>query len=163
MAANADPKVALQKVLNTLYDRPIQIANAPKFEPAFAKPAVLAVYASDDNTVTGLAVCSMSAAAYLGASLSLLPKPVADDCVKRGALEDTLLENFREVANICCSLFAEQLGARAHLQTVVAKCTAVPAEYKALMASPNRADVTIDVPNYGQGIVSIRLAKVVPA
>jgi hypothetical protein len=159
MAANADPKVALQKVLGTLYDRPIQLGSAPKFEPTPSKPAVVAVYVSDTDAITGLLVCSMSAAAYLGASLSLLPKPVAEDCIKRGGLEEALLENFREVANICCSLFAEQIGARAHLQTVVAKCVAVPAEYKALMTSPNRVDVTIDVPNYGQGVVSIRLPK----
>ncbi len=159
MALIAHPKVALQKVLNTLYDRPIQMGNAVKFEPSGSKPAVVAVYVSDTEVVTGLLVCSLPAAAYLGASLSLLPKPIAEDCVKRGALEESLLENFREVANICCSLFAEQIGARAHLQTVVAKCAAAPAEYKALMASPNRVDVTIDVPNYGQGIVSIRLPK----
>lgn len=159
MAANADARVALQKVLSTLYDRPIQVADAPKFEPTFSKPAVIAVYGTDADAVIGLLVCSMSAAAYLGASLSLLPKPVADECVKKGTLEDALLENFREVANICCSLFAEQIGARAHFQKVMPKSTAAPAEFKALMASPNRADVAISVPNYGDGIVSIRLPK----
>ncbi|HEY5962320.1 MAG TPA: hypothetical protein VIV60_37445, partial [Polyangiaceae bacterium] len=117
MAANADPKLALQKVLGTLYDRPIQIANAPKFDPSTLKPAVIAVYGTNTDTLAGLMVCTISAAAYLGASLSLLPKSVADDAIKRNSLDDLLLENFREVANICTTLFAEQLAARAHLQT----------------------------------------------
>jgi len=160
MAATADPRVAFQKVLSTLYDRPIQISDAPKFEPTFSKPAALAVYVTEGDAVTGLLVCSMPAAAYLGASLSLLPKPVAEDCIKKGTLDDNLLENFREVANICASLFADQIAARAHLQKVVPKCTAAPADYKALMASPRRVDLGITVPNYGDGIVSIRLPKV---
>jgi hypothetical protein len=160
MAANADPKVALQRVLGTLYDRPIQIASAQKFDPSMAKPAVIAVYGADTDSLAGLMVCSVSAAAYLGASLSLLPKSVADEGIKKNALDDSLLENFREVANICTSLFAEQLAARAHLVAVLPKYTTVTPEYKPLLTSPNRADLTLDIPNYGQGVISIRLPKV---
>lgn len=159
MAFRVDPRVALQKVLNTLYDRPVPMEAARKFEPSPSKPAVVAVYGTDSQPVSGLFVCSMSAAAYLGASLSLLPKSLADESIKKGHLDETLLENFREVANICSSLFAEQFATRAHLQTVVPKCTVVPADCKALMASLHRDDLSIDVPNYGEGVVSIRLPK----
>jgi hypothetical protein len=159
MNPNIDPKVSLQNVLRGLFDRPVQLATAPKFEISFSKPSVIAVYTGANEEVVGLLVCSMPAAAYLGASLSLLPKPVAEESVKKGSLDDSLLENFREVANICTSLFAEQCGARARMQTVVNKVTAAPAAYKPLLTSPNRADVSIDVPNYGAGVVSMRFPK----
>jgi hypothetical protein len=159
MASSADARNVLQKILGDLFDRPIPMVAAPKFEPTFSKPAVVAVYGTDSNDVAGLLVCSMSAAAYLGAALSLLPRPVADAAIKKGVLDEALLENFREVANICSSLFAEQIGARTHLKNVIAKCSAAPVDHKALMASPNRADVSLDVPNYGEGLMSIRMPK----
>jgi hypothetical protein len=157
--AAIDPKASLQNVMRGLFDRPIQLASAPKYEPAMAKAAVVAVYTGGGTDAVGLLVCSIQAAAYLGAALSLLPKPVAEDAIKKGMLDDALLENFREVANICSSLFAEQAGTRVHLDTVLNKVTAPPATYKALMTSTNRTDVTIDVPNYGQGVLSVRLPK----
>lgn len=159
MNPNVDPKVSLQNILRGLFDRPVQMAVAPKFEISFSKPAVLGIYNGVDTEVVGLLVCSMSAAAYLGAALSLLPKPVAEDAIKKGSLDDTLLENFREVANICASLFAEQHGARAHLQSVTNKVTTPPAALKPILTSPHRADVSVDVPNYGTGIISLRFPK----
>jgi hypothetical protein len=159
MAANVDPRVSLQNVFRGLFDRPIQLAASPKFEPGFSKAAVVAVYTGAGDEPVGLLVCSVQAAAYLGAALSLLPKPVAEDAIKKGALDDNLLENFREVANICSSLFAEQAGARVHLQAVVNKVVAPIAAYKVLFASPNRADVTLEVPGYGPGVISVRLPK----
>lgn len=159
MALAIDPKVSLQNLLRGLFDRPVQLAVAPKFEPGFSKAAVIASYTGAGDEVVGLMVCSVSAAAYLGAALSLLPKSVAEDAIKKSSLDDALMENFREVANICTSLFAEQIGGRAHLQAVANKVQAPPAAFKVLMASPNRADVSIEVPNYGSGIISIRLPK----
>jgi hypothetical protein len=159
MNPNIDPKVSLQNVLRGLFDRPVQLAVVPKFEVAFGKPAVIAVYTGVGDDVIGLMVCAMPVAAYLGAALSLLPKPVAEDAIKKGCLDEALLENFREVANICASLFAEQSGARAHLQTVINKVTANPPAYKPLLTSPNRADVSVEVPNYGTGVISMRFPK----
>jgi hypothetical protein len=159
MAANVDPRVSLQNLLRGLFDRPIQLTSAPKFDPSFSKVGVIAVYLGAHDAPVGLLVCSIQAAAYLGAALSLLPKPVAEDAIKRGALDDSLLENFREVANICSSLFAEQIGGRVHLDSVLNKVIAAPAAYKALLASTNRADVSVDIPNYGPGVISVRLPK----
>lgn len=154
-----DHRVSLQNVLRGLFDRPIQLTPAPKLEISLAKPTIIAVYAGSADEVVGLLVCSVTAAAYLGAALSLLPKPVAEDAIKRGSLDDVLLENFREVANICTSLFAEYIGARARMQTVLNKVTAVPPAYKEFLSSPHRADVSLDVPNYGPGVVSMRFPK----
>jgi len=157
MAGLVELRSGFQKVLNGLFDRTVPVAPVPKFEPAATKPAVIAVYTGGDDKVVAVAVCSLPAAAYLGASLSLVPKAVADDSIKRNNLEEALLENFREVANILASLVTEHLGGRARLDRVIPKAVASPAELKAVMGSAHRIDVSFDLPNYGQGIVSMRL------
>jgi hypothetical protein len=159
MPPTVDPKVSLQNVLRGLFDRPVQLTPTQKFEPTFSKSAVIAAYTDSNEQVVGLMLCSISAAAYLGAALSLLPKPVAEDAIKKNALDEALLENFKEVANICTSLFAEQLGGRAHMQAVINKATTIPANYKAFTTSPHRVDVSIEVPNYGPGVISLRFPK----
>jgi hypothetical protein len=157
MAGLVELRSGFQKVLNGLFDRTVPVAPVPKFEPAATKPAVIAVYTTEDDKVVAVAVCSLAAAAYLGASLSLVPKAVAEDNIKRNNLEEALLENFREVANILASLVTEHLGGRARLDRVIPKAVASPAELKAVMGSAHRIDVSFDLPNYGQGIVSMRL------
>ena len=101
----------------------------------------------------------MAAAGYLGAALSLLPKPVADEAIKKGTLDAGLLENFQEVANICSSLFTEYVGNRVYLKTVIAKVVSPPADYKMFLQSALRTDLMIEVPSYGSGPVSIRIGK----
>jgi hypothetical protein len=159
MSQILDPKPALHTLLSGIYGRAVPIQPVPKFEPSAVKPCVIAVYADNQSLVVGMLVCSMMAAGYLAAGLSLLPRPVADESIKKGALDEGLLENFREVANICSTLFIEYVGSRVHLETVVTKAVAPPPEYKAFLQSAVRTDVTIDVPNYGVGAVSIRIGK----
>ncbi len=160
MAKIQDPKAAtLHTLLSGLYGRPVEVQVAPKFEPTSIKPCVIAVYIGNEDQVMGLLVCSFAAAGYLGAALSLLPKSVADESIKKGSLDEGLLENFREVANICSSLFTEHVGSRVHLQTVLAKAVAPPPEHKAFMQSAVRTDVLVDVQGYGSGPISIRVGK----
>ena len=155
-----DPRVnALHTLLSGIYGKPVEVQVAPKFEPTTVKAASIAVYVDNQDQIVGLLICSLAAAGYLGAALSLLPKPVADESVRKGALDEGLLENFQEVANICSSLFTEQVGTRVHLKTVVPKAVVIPPDYKAFVQSALRTDVIIDVPSYGPGPVSIRIAK----
>ncbi len=160
MVAIQSPKVpSLHKLLTGLFGRPVPVQATPKFEPSATKVCAVAVYADNQDQVVGMLICSLAAAGYLGAALSLLPKSIADESAKKGSLDEVLLENFQEVANICATLFAEQLGNRVHLKSVIARAVAPPAEYKAFLQSAVRSDVTIDVPSYGSGPVSIRIGK----
>ncbi len=163
MSPVKDPKInTLHTLLGGIYGRAVPVEAIAKFEPSSMKACAIAVYVDNQDQVVGLLVCTVAAAGYMGAALSLLPKSVADESIKRGALDEGLLDNFQEVANICSSLFTEYLGSRVHLKTVVAKAAALPPEYKAFVQSAMRTDVTVDVPNYGSGQVSIRIAKAAP-
>ena len=160
MSPIKDPKAnTLQMLLSGLFGKPVQVQAAPKLEPSAMKACPIAVYVDNQDQVVGLLVCSMAAAGYLGAALSLLPKSVADESIKKGNLDEGLLENFQEVANICSSLFTEHVGTRVHLKTVVPKAVAFPPESKAFAQSALRTDITIEVTSYGSGPISIRIAK----
>lgn len=159
MATGIDLRVSLQKVLRDLYDRTVSVAVAPKFEPTPAKPAAVAIYATNADSVSGLLVCAIPVAAYAAAALSLLPKSAAEECARKNELNDQLLENFHELANIGSSLFAEQLGIRIHLSHVVAKVTSAPDKLFPITAPTKRWDFNLDIPNYGSGLVSIRSSR----
>jgi hypothetical protein len=160
MAKIQDPRAtSLQTLLSGIYGKTVEVQPTPKFEPTAVKACALAMYVDNQDQMVGMLVCSLAAAGYLGAALSLLPKPVADESIRKGALDEGLLENFQEVANICSSLFTEHVGTRVHLKTVVPKVAAMPAEHKAFLQTAVRTDVIIDVPSYGPGPVSIRIGK----
>lgn len=160
MAPVKDPKInSLHALLSGIYGRAVPVDGAAKFEPGAVKPCAAAIYVDNQDQPVGLMFCTLGAAAYLGAALSLLPKSVADECIKKITLDPSLLENFQEVANICSSIFTEYVGARVHLKTIVAKLTAPPPELKAFLQTAVRTDVTLEVPGYGPGFVSLRMAK----
>ena len=162
MAPVRDPRInTLHTLLSGIYGRPVPVDATAKFEPGPVKPCAAAVYIDNQDQPVGLLICTLAAAGYLGAALSLLPKSVADDCIKKAVLDPALLENFQEVANICSSLFTEHIGTRVHLKTTVAKLTAPPPEFKAFLQSAVRTDVTLEIPGYGPGFISIRMAKAV--
>ncbi len=160
MAPVKDPKISsLHTLLSGIYGRPVPVDATPKFEPGAMKPCATALYVDNQDQPVGLMICTLAAAGYLGAALSLLPKSVADDSIKKAALDASLLENFQEVANICSSVFTEYIGTRAHLKNIAAKITAPPPELKAFLQAAVRTDVTLDVPGYGPGFISLRMAK----
>jgi len=160
MAPVKDPKInSLHSLLSGLYGRPVPIDSTAKFEPSAIKPCVVASYVDNKDEVVGLMICTLAVAGYKGAALSLLPKSVADDSIKKGTLDASLLENFQEVANICSSLFTEHLGTRVHLKAILGKAVAAPAEFKALLQTAVRTDVTLEIPGYGPGFISVRMPK----
>jgi hypothetical protein len=160
MNAIQSPRVlSLHKLLSDLYGRPVPVQAAPKFEPSTLKVCSIAIYVDNQDEVVGMLVCSLAAAAYMGAALSLLPKSIADESSKKGILDEGLFENFREVANICTTLFSEHLRNRVRLKSVLPKAATFPAEYQGFLQTASRTDASIDVPSYGSGPISIRVGK----
>lgn len=66
---------------------------------------IFAVYDEEDGTLGAVIACDVATAAYGGASLSLIPKGIAEESVKSGIVAENLSENFREVLNVCAGLF----------------------------------------------------------
>ena len=88
--------------------------------------------------------------AYSGASLMAFPAPVAQSCIKVGDLDQSLRENFAEIANVLTGAFRE-FDQRVILGAIHVGLGALPAECGALLQSKRKAQFELEFPRYGTG------------
>jgi hypothetical protein len=123
-----------------------------------AGAVVAAEMRTDDGVLAGLMIMDLSAAACLGAAIALMPKGIAQECVKDGELTPILLENLGEVCNVVSGLFNKDGSPHVRLGAVVPtpKGGALPAEIAAFAAGSIRSvDVSIEVKGYLTGRISL--------
>ncbi len=157
MATRALPSpTAVAGVLSDLLGRQADVRKGKPVAISPRTPAIVGVYHRDDGALAVACVADLSLAAHAGASLALIPAGVAAESVRRGKLEDDLLENFREVLNVAASLL--NLPGEPHVLFREAHVTppALPKELGALVAKPAaRLDLEVQVQGYGGGSLSL--------
>ncbi len=117
---------------------------------------VIAVYATDDGSAVSLCVCNVALANYIGAGLSMLPPPAAQENAKKGTVPDNVFANLNEVFNICVNLTHCDDASRLSLRDVFAPTDQIPEDVEAILSSPAvRLDVEVDVDRYGLGLMSL--------
>lgn len=111
------------------------------------------VFIEDDDTVSGAYITDLPMAAYAGASLAMIPKPVADDAVGSGELPESLRENVAEVANIASALLNSPVFPHLRMRDFV---DGVPDEVRDLILKANgRRDIELTVDDYGGGRIAL--------
>lgn len=137
--------------LRDLFDRPVQVKlSATKLEAA--KSAATSYMIHADKTPAVLAYADLRFAAHAGAALGLVPMADVNAALKKGALDQTLQENFYEVMNILSAAFAEA-GKRVILARV-APSTPEPPEVKEFGKPKRRFDLEVKITGYGDGILA---------
>ena len=147
----------IAKLLSDLLDREVTTKTLP---PAALGngPALLASYGEAGGEVVALLVCDVAAAASLGAALSMLPAGRAEESVRAGALDEFVMENFREICNVVTRLVNRPVAPGMPLQTVTLRevdirtagdIAALTAQFRA------RIDVEVNVPGYQIGSMSL--------
>lgn len=107
------------------------------------------VFIEDDGTVSGAYITDLAMASYAGASLAMIPKPVAEDAIKSGELPDSLRENVSEVANIASALLNSPVFPHLRMRDFV---DGIPDDVGDLIVKANgRKDLTLSVEDYGSG------------
>ena len=97
-------------------------------------------------------LCDLEFAVYAGAALSLVPAGVARDSLKVRRIPENLLENTREVLNVCVSLFHGAGPARLSLRGATAMPGFLAPDVLALIGAPAwQAGFDITIPGYGAG------------
>ena len=96
-------------------------------------------------------------AAGTAASLGMIPAAAAHESVAAGALEETLFENYQEVANIMVSLLNSPSSPHLALQGVWASADPeVPDAAWDLVAAPGkRREFAVRIDGYGDGRLGI--------
>ena len=118
---------------------------------------VVGVYHDQQGNLAALSLADLPFAAATGAALGMIPAAAAAEAVQVGRLSDTLLENYREVANIMASVLNSPSSP--HLKSVGAWTTdddELPDEiWDVLTAARKRREFAVTIDGYGNGRLGI--------
>lgn len=150
---------SVQKMLADLLGKPVTVKKATPGLLSIAKPGVAAHYVYDNGTTGALILCDLPLSICAGAALMLLPPAAATDAVKAGKLNENIIENIREVLNICASLFIYEDRAHVRLREIHPLPGQTPPEVAKVITRPaGRMEVDVNVPGYGAGKMALLTA-----
>ncbi len=136
-------------ILRDLIGKPVTAKDAPPIkapEPFYS----VASYEREDGTAGGLCAIDLPLAASLAAALILVPKGIADDCIRAKKLEEMLEDSLQEVFNVLGRCFNGPTSPR-----VILKWRGPPplsAPHRALfVGGSTRVTMDVAVPGYLAG------------
>lgn len=146
-------------LLNGLFDRPVTVHQ--EREPVLPGRGVHVVgsYVEDTGRTRALVFCDLTLGCVLGAALALVPMPRVEEALASGRVPEDLADNTQEVLNVAASLFN---SADAHLKLKTVHVVPEPVGedvVELLREHPHRADLTVEVPGYGTGVLVLLLAQ----
>ena len=111
------------------------------------------VLIDEEGHVGGACIADAAAAAYAGAALAMIAKPVADEAIAAGALTTTLTDNFSEVVNILTGIVNTPIHNHLRIGGVEA---GIPDSVRDLLIkAAGRTTFAIEVAEYGAGRIAL--------
>jgi hypothetical protein len=111
------------------------------------------VLVDEDGNVGGACIADHAGAAYAGAALAMIAKPVADEAITAGELTATLTDNFSEVVNILTGIVNTPIHTHLRMSGVEA---GVPDTVRDLLIkAAGRSTYQVEIPDYGTGRVAL--------
>ncbi len=121
---------------------------------------VIALYRDDLGRPGALVIADLALAAASGAALAMIPATAAVEVTRTGKMTETLLDNFREVANVTASIL--NTPATPHLTlagTWESDDADLPAEVWTILANPEkRREFAVTLDGYGSGNLGFVIA-----
>jgi hypothetical protein len=149
------PAEAVARMLTDLLGRPCSVK--PTAKPGFADQGLIGVLVDRPGTMRGLTFSDKSFAALSGAALALIPRAVAEEAARKGAVPQSLLENHQEIVNISTALFNAVNADVDHLKLkeMMATAPTTPQAIRTFLVKPAaRLDLAVDISGYGVGKLS---------
>ena len=148
----------VRDMLSGLVGKEIAVSPGAPVTPEPNRPVTVAIYTAPDMAVNALCVMDLGASAYTAAALALLPPGGAQDAVEEDKeLSPMLLEALHEVVNVLSALFNTPGAPHSKLNRLVADGEEIPGDIAGMLAGFNRLDLTVEVPGYGKGALSLVL------
>jgi hypothetical protein len=148
----------VKDMLSGLVGKPVNVTPGDPVTPEPNRPVTVAIYTAPDMSVNALCVMDLAASAYTAGALALLPPGGCQDSVEEDKeLSPMLLEALHEVVNVLSALLNTPGAPHSKLNKLVADGEDVPGDIAGMLAAFNRLDLTIEVPGYGKGAMSLVL------
>ena len=150
--------IAPERIARLLQDLVRRAVKAKKVAPPQVPKgnSFVGVYVTTDNRTAVACQVDLGLAANIGAALCLIPAYTAKESIKAQRLDTSLLENFREVLNVCGQLFKVPESPRVILQSVCETSQLSGGDAVKLISSPpSRLDLQLSIDGYGEGYMSI--------
>lgn len=121
---------------------------------------VIGTYRDDEGATAALIVADLAFAAATGAALAMIPATAAKEALKLGNLTETLMENFREVANITATLLNTPTTPHVALVDVwTSDHPDLPDAVWSVLVAPNkRREFAVTIDGYGSGRLGLVIA-----
>jgi hypothetical protein len=154
MTALPLPDAAQVKALLGCLFEGLTVKAGAKLDISAASATFVAVYISDEGAPRALCACDLSFAASGGAVLSMLSPAAAADAIEAKELTAQMIDNLREVMNICTRLVLKDGSPHLRLQEVF-PAKQLPPPAAAITASKTRVDFEVGLGKYGGGAFAV--------
>jgi hypothetical protein len=145
------PKIT--QMLGLLFDG-LDVKVGGTFDQTPAGGAWFGVFVADSGEPVALCGADANLAATWGCAFSLLPVAMAKDAAKSRELTQVMIDNMREVMNICTRLVMDASSPHLKLDQIYQTKT-LPAPATALLgASKSRREFQVQLPKYGGGVLT---------
>ncbi len=149
----------VSEFLTSLVGKTVEVTAGEAWPYNPERFCAVAVFISDENKPLVVLTADLVFASNIGAALTLIPPEVAKESQGTGLLADDLAENFREVINICTTLFHGPHVPHLKLSGVFLKAGEVSDEVKKIIAKPSlRGDYSANIPQYNGGKLALLMA-----
>jgi hypothetical protein len=149
------PKIV--HLLGLLFDG-LDVKPGGAFDQSPAGGAWFGVFVADSGEPVALCGADANLAATWGAAFSMLPVAAAKEAAKTRELTAVMIENVREIMNICTRLVMDAGSLHLKLDQVY-PAKSLPAPAAALLgAARGRREFQIQLPKYGGGVLTFLTA-----
>jgi hypothetical protein len=146
------PKIT--QILGLLFDG-LEVKLGGAFDQTPAGGAWFGVFVADSGAPVALCGADINLAASFGAAFSMLPAAAVKEAVKSRELTGVMIDNLREIMNICTRLVMDATSLHLRLEQVY-PVKSLPAAAAALLGAPQgRREFQIQLPKYGGGILTL--------
>jgi hypothetical protein len=145
------PKIV--QFLGLLFDG-LDVKPGGTFDQSPAGGAWFGVFVADSGEPVALCGADANLAATWGAALSMLPVAAAKEAAKTRELTGVMIDNVREIMNICTRLVMDATSLHLKLDQVY-PAKSLPAPAAALLGvAQGRREFQIQLPKYGGGVLA---------
>ena len=148
----------MARLLKQLLGRDVSAQKIASFQFSASDPSITASYVTKDGSLAGIWLCDLDLAYRAGAALCMIPPPEAQARLRLPKVDTYLVENFREILNICAQLFTTHDEPSVTLNEVCISAQERSPVVTAFLAAPRRKlDLQVTIGGYGPGRMSILL------